>query len=171
MRVHQPGIMRSLILVVMTNLMAMSGFGQTPSRDLLNHLEGIWRMKGTVMKKPVEYIAEGVWALHHQFLSLHMKDVAVPPAYEASLYIGIDSSKNQYVAHWLDSFGGAGSRVVGLGTLSPERIEVIYTYAERKCRNVFTYSSDKDEWALAIDSEGTEGDWSPFARYTIVRKK
>ncbi|MBI3585551.1 MAG: hypothetical protein HY088_00260 [Ignavibacteriales bacterium] len=128
-------------------------------------------MTGTVMKKPVRYTAEGVWVLQSQFLSLHMKDVTVPPAYEANLFIGIDSSKNQYVAHWLDSFGGAGARVVGLGPLSSEKIEIIYPYAERNFRNIFKYNSEKDEWTLVIESEGTDGHWSVFAQYTIVRKQ
>ena len=108
--------------------------------------------------------------LQNQFFSLHMKDVAVPPEYEANLYIGIDSTKNQYVAHWLDSFGGAGARVVGVGPLSAEKIEVVYPYAEGKFRNLFKYDSGKDAWTLVIESEGAAGHWSVFAQYGIVRK-
>jgi hypothetical protein len=100
-----------------------------------------------------------------------MKDVAVPPTYEANLFIGIDSSKNQYVAHWLDSFGGAGALVVGLGPLSKEKIEIIYPYSERDFRNIFKYDSGKDEWTLVIESKGIDGNWSVFAQYTVVRKQ
>jgi hypothetical protein len=128
-------------------------------------------MTGAVMKEPVTYTAEGVWILQSQFLSLHMKDIAVPPAYEANLFIGIDSTKNQYVAHWLDSFGGAGARVVGLGPLSTEKIEIIYPYSEQHFRKTFKYDSDKNEWTLVIESETAYGQWSVFAHYTIVRKQ
>ena len=128
-------------------------------------------MSGTVMKKPVQYAAEGNWQLRNQFLCLHMQDVAVPPTYEANLFIGIDTSKNQYVAHWLDVFGGAGARVVGLGPLSSEKIEIFYPYAEGRFRNLFTYDSQKDEWTLLIESESTNGEWAVFAHYTVARKR
>jgi hypothetical protein len=156
---------------VFTGISFVTGFGQTQPRGLLNHLQGKWNMKGTVMEQPVEYSAEGAWVLHDQFLSFHMKDVAVPPAYEANLCIGIDSSKNQYVAHWLDSFGGAGARVVGLGPLSTEKIEIAYPYPQGRFRNLFRYYSKKDQWTLVIESEDTDGHWSLFAQYNITRKR
>ena len=122
------------------------------------------------MKEPVKYIAEGTWILQSQFLSLHMKDVSVPPAYEVNLLIGLDSTKNEYVAHWLDSFGGAGARVVGLGPLSPDKIEIVFPYPEQRFRNMFKYASDKDEWTLVIESEHADGHWSVFAQYAIARR-
>lgn len=170
MKILQLGVMRSLIFVMFLSSMLMTAFGQTP-RDLLNHLQGTWQMKGNVRKKPVEYVAEGMWVLHDQFFSLHMKDVTVPSTYEVNLYIGIDSSKNQYVAHWLDSFGGAGSRVVALGPLSAEKIEIVYPYAEGRFRNLFTYDSKKDEWTLVIESENKESNWSVFAQYNMIKKR
>ena len=126
-------------------------------------------MSGTVMKRPVRYNAEGAWILKDQFFSFHMKDAAVPPAYEANLFIGIDSSKGQFVAHWLDAFGGAGSRVVGFGPLSGEKIEIIYPYAEGKFRNTFHFDSALSEWTFLIESEDTGGTWAVFAQYTIKR--
>ena len=123
------------------------------------------------MKRPVKYTAEGVWVLQNQFFSLHMKDTAVPPAYEANLFIGIDSTKNQYIAHWLDSFGGAGARVVGVGPLSAEKIEITYPYAEGRFHNLFKYDPDKGEWTLVIESEATDAHRSVFAQYTITRKQ
>lgn len=171
MTVNQSFVSRILKFFLLPLLWLATSFGQSSPRVLLNHLQGSWYMTGTVMKKPVQYTAEGVWVLQSQFLSLHMKDVTVPPAYEANLLIGIDSSKNQYVAHWLDSFGGAGARIVGLGTLSAEKIEIMYPYAERNFRNIFKYYSEKDEWTLVIESEGTDGHWSVFAQYTVVRKQ
>jgi hypothetical protein len=149
----------------------VTSYGQTSPRDLLNHLRGTWTMKGAVLKKQVTYDAEGVWILGNGFLSFHMKDMTSPPAYEADLFIGIDSSKSHYVAHWLDLFGGAGARVVALGPLSSEKIELVYPYEEGRFRNIFKYSSEKDEWSLFIESERSDGGWSVFAQYQIVRKR
>jgi hypothetical protein len=146
-------------------------YGQAPSPVLLSRLQGKWDMTGVVMKQPVRYHAEGMLVLNNQFLSFHMTDAAVPSTYEANLYIGIDSAKNQYIAHWLDSFGGAGARVVGVGPFSPEKIEIVYPYSEGRFRNLFTYDSKKDAWTLLIESEGTDGHWSLFAQYNITRKR
>jgi hypothetical protein len=159
------------LVLLLTTVSFLNGFGQTSSRRFLSHLQGEWQMKGTVMGKPVEYAADGVWVLHSQFLYFHMKDVAIPPRYEANLSIGIDSLKNQYVAHWLDVFGGAGARVVGFGPLSAEKIEIMYPYPAGRFRNLFNYNSQKDAWTLVIESEGEHGHWSLFAQYSIVRKR
>jgi hypothetical protein len=162
--------MRIQILPLFIIFTLVNVFGQTQSRGYLNHLQGSWNMSGTVLKKPVIYTAEGTWILRDQFFSFHMKDVTVPSAYEATFFIGIDSTKSEYVAHWLDSFGGAGARVVGFGPLSGEKIEIIYPYSEGRFRNLINYDSRKDEWTLLIESEGAAGRWSVFAQYRITRK-
>jgi len=145
-------------------------FGQSSSRALMNHLQGDWIMTGTILAKPVQYMAEGAWILNKQFLAFHMKDAAIPPTYEATLYIGVDSVKNEYVVHWLDSFGGPVARVVGFGGLSGDSIEVIYPYPEGRFRNLFKYDPTKDQWSLLIESEKSNGQWSFFARYRIIKK-
>jgi hypothetical protein len=165
-QVH-PLIMKSICVLFLASAI---GFAQSPPRALLNSLRGSWLMTGNVRNKPVQYNAEGTWILQNQFLSFHMKDTASSPTYEANLYIGIDSSKNQFVAHWLDLFGGAGARVVALGPLSPEAIEIVYPYAEGRFRNQFKYDRRKDEWTLVIESEDATGRWSRFAQYTISRR-
>ena len=162
---------KTLGLFVFIVLSSVVCFAQTSSRGLLSHLQGSWSMKGTVLKKPVIYSADGAWVLRNQFLSFHMKDASQPPAYEATLFIGIDSAKKHYVAHWLDSFGGAGARVVALGPLSEEKIEVIYPYEEGRFRNIFKYDSRNDEWSLVIESERDGKLWSVFAEYRIIRKR
>ena len=128
-------------------------------------------MTGSVMKKPVQYTAEGAWMLDGQFLAFHMVDAAVPPAYEATLYIGIDSSRKEYVAHWLDTFGGAGARVVGLGPLSGKSIEIVYPYAEGAFRNSLAFDPVQDRWTLLIQAQDSTGHWSDFADYTIARQR
>jgi hypothetical protein len=157
-------------LVTLYMLSFLTCMAQDP-RALIGRLQGNWHMTGSVMSTPVVYDAEGQWILDKGFFTLHMKDAATPPTYEATLFIGIDSAKNEFVVHWLDSFGGPGARVVGFGPLSAEKIEIYYPYHEGRFRNLFTYDSLKDQWKLQIESEKTNGQWSTFARYDIVRNR
>ncbi len=143
------------------------GFSQYAARDLLNHLEGKWIMSGSVMGKQVQYMADGIWVLQNQWFCLHMKDTSTPSEYEADVYIGIDSVMNEYVAHWLDSFGGAGARVAGVGPVSSDRIEIVYPYAEGKFRNYFIFYSTTNAWNLVIESESKDGSWTNFANFNI----
>ena len=137
---------------------------------LLGHLEGTWTMTGHVMQKPVKYEAVGRWVLNGQFLSLHMIDAVHPPEYEAEVSIGVDSAHGEFVAHWLDSFGGAGARVVGLGPLSGDTVRIVYPYDEGKFRNVFTIDPENDGWTLVVESEH-DGRWSVFAQYRAARRR
>ena len=168
--------MASFLCSIRFTLVALLFWGVTISNNrpsataLLDHLQGPWTMRGTVRNKPVKYAADGAWILQNQFFSLHMLDASIPPKYEADLFIGIDTSKRQYVAHWLDSFGGAGARVVATGPLSTEKIEIIFPYPEGRFRNLFTYDSGNNEWKLVIESEQSGDHWSPFADYTFTKK-
>jgi len=161
---------RSSMFICVSLVITQMSNSQIASRELLNHLQGQWVMTGDVLGKPVQYTAEGTWILGNQWFCLHMKDTATPPAYEASLFIGLDSAKNEYVAHWLDSFGGAGARVVGTAPLSAEKVEIEYPYAESKFRNIFTHDPPTDEWFLQIESERTGGTWTHFAKYDLKRR-
>ncbi len=160
--------MKKIALLLFASI--ISCFAQNPSRVLLNHLQGNWIMTGTVLAKPVQYRAEGSWILNNQFMAFHMKDTTIPPGYEATLFMGIDSAKNEYVVHWLDCFGGPGARVVGFGPLSGDKVEIIYPYPEGHFRNLIMYNSIKDEWTLLVESEKEHDQWSYFARYTITRR-
>ncbi len=148
-----------------------AGQSQEPSKRLIEQLRGEWKMTGAVMKEPVEYTADGAMVLNNQFLAFHMIDAAVPPAYEAVLYIGVDSAKNEYVAHWMDSFGGPGARVAGIGPFSDKEIVIVYPYAEGLFRNRFAPDSLGKGWTLTIESEDASGQWSLFAHYQIARRE
>lgn len=156
-------------LIVFSTLIltALPGFSQSTSGDLLSHLAGNWTITGSVMGKQVLYIAEGNWVLQNKWLCLHMKDTLRPTEYEADVYMGIDSAKNEYVGHWLDSFGGEGARVTGIGSVSPGKIEIVYPYAEGKFRNLFVFNSRADQWDFVIESEGKDGSWTDFAKFSI----
>ncbi|MCU0452809.1 MAG: hypothetical protein MUE68_04060 [Bacteroidetes bacterium] len=126
-------------------------------------------MSGRVMGEAAAYRTTGSFVLGGQFFVLHMIDTASPPAYEASVYFGVDSSMNEVVAHWLDSFGGAGARVVGFGTIAADSMVVIYPYASARFRNTFLFR-DTETWSLVIESESSDGGWVHFASYMAVRR-
>src|SRR5205085_1926976 len=56
--------------------------------DLLDNLVGDWKLTRKIRGRTVENTVTVGWVLNHQFLQLHMKDVAQPPAYEAIVLIG-----------------------------------------------------------------------------------
>jgi hypothetical protein len=57
----------------------------------IEQLAGDWQLKRQIRGREVENTVTAEWVLNHQFLQLHMKDVAVP--------------------HWIDVFGGKFSAI------------------------------------------------------------
>ena len=102
---------RYIFLWVGVNLfIVLSAQAQAPDTSrfqyaLLDRLTGEWTMTGQVMGDSVQYNADAEWLLDHQFLRLHMTDVNDPPEYSAHVYVGYDSTAQQYVAHWLNTTG------------------------------------------------------------------
>src|SRR5271169_2883597 len=68
--------------------------------DLLDKMTGRWKLTGTIRGQTAEHAVEAQWVLNHQWLQVHEKDVATPPAYEANVMIGYDNTSERYVAHW-----------------------------------------------------------------------
>jgi hypothetical protein len=161
----------SSLLVIVLGAAIAGAVGAADPNALLDRLAGKWDMIGTVMKDPVRYRAEGKRVLNGGFLELHMIDVASPPQYEASVFIGYDAKAKDFIAHWLDGFGASGARVVGTGTQDGDRIVIQYPYAEGAFRNTFTWSPATRGWTLLIESQGKDGKWSPFASYTMTRTR
>jgi len=69
------------------------------------------------------------WVLSHQFLQLHMKDSALPSRYEAIVLIGFVHASGEYVAHWIDTFGGKFS-AVGKGRRTGNSVEFRFEYPD-----------------------------------------
>lgn len=147
--------------------------GAPPRREdvLLDALQGVWNMTGTVMGEAVRYRAEGTRTLQGGFLRLHMIDVASPPQYEAAVYVGYDRKAGDYIAHWLDNFGAAGARVVGTGSRQEDRIVITYPYAGGAFRNTFAWNAGNRSWTLLIESQQSDGHWTTFANYALIRAK
>ena len=49
--------------------------------DFIENLVAQWNLTREIRAKLVQNKLETTWVLNHQFLQLHMKDVADPPAY------------------------------------------------------------------------------------------
>ena len=164
---------RVLSLVAALCVLAIASAAEAPgARDpsaLLDRLKGKWDMAGILMKRPVRYEAEGRRVLQGGFLELHMIDVQSPPQYEASVFIGYDTTVKDYIAHWLDQFGAAGARVVGEGWADGNQIVIAYPYAEGAFRNTFTWNDATHGWHLVIESQSKDGKWSTFADYMLTR--
>ena len=136
---------------------------------LLQNLIGSWnvtrRIRGTVVGNTLE--AE--WVLQHQFVQLHMKDVAEPSQYEALVLIGFDSNKNRYVAHWCDSFGAQYSGV-GYVARTGNVIEFTFNYPDGPFHNTFSWKPDGNTWSFLMEAEGKDGKRTFFAEDTLRRK-
>jgi hypothetical protein len=141
----------------------------SPDETFLNGLQGNWMMVGTLGGKSVRYRADGERVLQGGFLKLHMIDIDSPPQYEADAFLGFDPKAGDYIAHWLDRFGAAGARVVGQGKRNGEQLVISFPYADGAFRDTFTWRPATKSWSLLIESQASNGTWSTFASYTLVR--
>ena len=141
------------------------------SRDpYLGQLAGQWDMLATVPGKPAWHQhGEGRWVLEHGWLLLHIIDLGHPPAYEASVYLGLDRKAGDYIAHWLDRFGAAGARVVGSGRREGQKLVLLFPYAEGAFRDTLVVAADGNSATLLLESQEKDGSWSTFASYRMTR--
>ena len=136
--------------------------------EFLDKLVGQWNLTRKVRGTTEENKVEAEWVLKHQFLRLHMKDVASPPRYEAEVYIGFDKAGNRYVAHWMDTFGG-GFSSVGFGVRDGNSLPFVFEDADGTVRNTFTYDPATQSWTSVIVQKAKGGDWKAFAEDRLKR--
>ncbi len=136
----------------------------------LDSLRGRWDVTGSLGGKPVRYNAEGERVLQGGFLRLHMIDASSPPRYEADVFIGYDPNAKDYIAHWLDRFGAAGSRVVAQGVRDGQRLVITFPYAAGAFRDTFTWRPTTHSWSLLLESQAADGTWATFANYTLTHR-
>lgn len=171
-------MLKTLSVVLLASLVVLPAPAQETETDgqealadtLLDHIEGRWKMTGTLLGEPVEYTLSADWVLGHQFMLLNMQEVSDPPEYVAAIYIGFDPSRDQYVVHWLDQFGGKASSTLGFGTREEDTLRLRFDYPSRPFRDTFTFDRDSGGWHFNIESQGPDGSWSQFADYTVIRK-
>ena len=144
------------------------GRGHKFEDDLIARLEGSWTLTRQIRGTEIKNTVSAVWVLQHQFLLLRMRDLATPSRYEADVYIGYSYSANEYVAHWIDNFGGHYSGV-GRGKRLGNSIEFRFDYADGPFFNTFSWDSSTNTWNCHLESMGKDGTRQTFARDSLVR--
>lgn len=153
-----------------------------PFRDgLLDKLVGRWKVTGTIAGQAIEHRCDAEWVLNHQFLRVHFLDVTRgvqgragemrDPRYEAEVFIGYDYMSERYVAHWLDTFGGRFSEVLGYGARQNRNrsIRFIFEGGSGPLHNTFTWNKDDATWTMLIRQKDSKGRWQTFADESFGR--
>lgn len=138
--------------------------------DLVAKLEGNWSLTRQIRGTTVGNRVSATWVLKHQFLQVHMLDLAEPPTYEAIILIGYIHATKQYVAHWTDTFGGKFS-AMGLGTRSADSIEFRFEYPDGPFFNTFSWNADTKQWVFRLESQERDGSRRLFAIDTLTREQ
>jgi hypothetical protein len=136
--------------------------------DFIENLVGDWTLTRTIRGKEVRNTVKAGWVLNHQFLQLHMKDTADPPAYEAIVLIGYAHADKRYVAHWCDTYGGKFS-AVGHGKRAGDSIEFEFQYPDAPFFNTFTWDAKAKGWTFRMESQNKDGKRTLFAEDTLRR--
>ncbi|MDQ3748975.1 MAG: DUF1579 domain-containing protein [Acidobacteriota bacterium] len=137
--------------------------------ELLENLTGDWKLTHKIRGQSVENTAQADWALNHQFLRLHMKDVRTPANYEAMIFIGYDNTSERYVAHWIDVFGGRFSETLGYGTRSGNAIKFVFENPDGPFHNTLTWNPETKMWTFLMQSKDKTGKWQVFAEDSLRR--
>jgi hypothetical protein len=141
--------------------------------ELLDNLQGQWKLTGTIVGHPGNAEMDAGWVLNHQFLKIHEKGSSVIPGrplYEAEVYIGYDNASERYVIHWIDIYGGRFSETLGYGTRSGNTIKFIFEYPDGPFHNTFTWNPETKSWRLLLEQKNDAGKWAVFADRTAVKK-
>jgi predicted RNA methylase len=144
------------------------GAQRTLQDSLLDALTGTWSVSGTVRNWPIKYALTSEWTLKHQFVRLDMRDERKPSTYEASVFIGYDEANTQYVAHWLDAWGGHFSETLGFGVPVASGIRFTFEYPDGPCETVFTLQQDRS-WTIHMEDLGRDGKRRQLAHYVLQR--
>jgi len=148
---------------------AGDGPNQTFQDELIDRLVGEWKLTRKIRGKELENTLEAKWVLHHQFLELHMKDVADPPAYESLVLIGYSRADQRYIAHWCDTWGGKFSSD-GFGQRSGDSIEFEFHFPDGPFFNTFTWDPAIDAWTFRMENATADGKRSLFGVDSLHRR-
>jgi len=161
-----PRLLLAACLAVCTLALAeerRDGPGIRFSDDLVSRLEGRWELTRTIRGQESRSAAEADWVLDHQFLRLRMKDLAIPPKYEAHVYIGWSNASQRYDIHWMDVWGGHYSGR-GAGTRTGDTVEFRFPDPDGSAFfNTFAYDRAKDAWTMTLENADRNAKRSLFA--------
>ena len=136
--------------------------------DFIERLVGRWNITRRIRDQEVRNTLSAQWVLNHQFLELHMKDVAEPPTYEALVLIGYSYDDQRYIIHWCDTYGGKFSSM-GYGKRSKDRIEFEFPDPDTPFFNTFSWDSTAGRWEFRMESGRKDGTRALFAVDTLER--
>ena len=136
--------------------------------DLIAKLEGNWTLTRQIRGTESKNTVSASWVLQHQFLLLRMRDVAIPSRYEADVYIGYSYAANEYVAHWIDNFGGHFSGT-GRGKRNGNSVEFRFEYPDGPFFNTFSWDPGSGTWNCHLESVAKDGTRQTFARDSLAR--
>jgi len=141
--------------------------------DLLDNLQGHWKLTGTVAGHPGDAELDAVWVLNHQFLYIHEKGAGVTRGrqYEAHVYVGYDNASERYVVHWIDIYGGRFSEPTGFGTRSGNTIKFNFEYPDGPFHNAFIWNPESKTWRFLLEQKNEAGKWGTFADRTAAKVK
>ncbi|WP_257325979.1 DUF1579 family protein [Pseudoalteromonas rhizosphaerae] len=138
--------------------------------EIIQSLDGEWKMSGDVMGKPVTYTMYAKPTLQGAFTEIHMNDIQVPSEYEAKVIIGYDTKSKTIIAHWLDSFGALYSIPHGTGSITSDSIQFTIPYKNGSFRDTFTYDSTSETWSFLLEAAQENGEWVHFAKYNVTKR-
>ncbi len=142
--------------------------------ELLDRLQGQWKVTGSIRGAPREMEITAEWVLNHQFLRVIEKDATATPeklAYEAHIYIGYDNTSDRYVIHWLDIFGGRFSETLAYGLRDGNSIKFNFEYPDGPFHNTFFWNPQENSWRFLLEQKDTAGKWKTFADQTARKMK
>ena len=137
--------------------------------ELLENLVGDWKLTRQIRGQTVQNTVKAEWVLNHQFLRIHMKDVATPAQYEAMVFVGYDNASDRYVVHWIDVFGGRFSETLGYGKRDGASIKFIFEYPDGPFHTTFIWNAADKTWRFLLEQKNKEGKWTAFATDTLRR--
>lgn len=150
---------------------ALAQTSQTAEMEaLLDRLVGEWQMTGSVRGEPATYTLTAARVLRGRFVELHIEDVTRPPAYEARVFIGVDSAGGRYIAHWLDGFGAGYSIPHATGEARGDTLVLLFPYPTGAFRDTFVYDRRSDTWRFRLEASDGAGGWRRFAEYLVRRR-
>lgn len=166
---------RTRWLALASALIASSAPAQqaTFRSPLVDKLVGTWVLTGTIHGKQTTHEVRAEWVLNHQYVRIdevsREKDGAGQPQYAATIFVGWDETSKQFVAVWLDIWGGASPQSIGYAKQDGNTLPFVFKGPDDLFHTTFAWDAKTDTWQWRMDSEAN-GKLTPFARVTLARR-
>ena len=132
---------------------------------VLKRFLGDWVADGHVQGERIRYAATGRAVLQGKFVVLTLSNLMQRDSYAATIFIGRSDEKGDYIAHWLDTTGADGSRVVGSGMFQDEVLSLSFPYESGTFIDHFQFHRDGSFDLQILSQDGESGAEEEFANY------